>query len=156
MTKRISCLSIYCDEWMRKMAEYSVKTGPLNEAGENFSIFAGELGMFKEKLDTILSKWQEGMPELRRQLAGSKESINEISRQSRNIGKTLYEITDFYIRAERSAISGHIRDLNINIIDKQPVILPNIRSSSGVVVFERRILPDWLQLAVLEYEQSQG
>ena len=138
------------------MAEYSVKTGPLDEAGESFSMFAGELGMLKDKLDSILSTWQEGTPGLRRKLTGSKESINEISRQSRNIGKTLCEITDFYTRAERSAISGHIRDLNMNTTNQQPVILPNIRNSTGAVLFERTVLPDWLQIAVLEYEQSQG
>ena len=137
------------------MAQYSVKTGPLNEAGEDFSVLAGDLGRIREGLDILLSKWPEGMSGLRRQLAGVKDSIQEISKKTRDAGMALYEISDFYTRAERTAFDANNREPGINPAKKQHISPPKIRSSSGVVMFERTILPDWLQMAVLEYEQSQ-
>lgn len=138
------------------MAQYSVKTGPLSEAGEEFLMLAGDFGRHREGLDSMLSRWPEGLSGLRRQLTKTKESIYEISKKTRSTGMVLHEITDHYTRAERSAISGHVRDLNRHATGQQLVPLPSIRSSSGAVMFERTVMPDWLQIAVLEYEQSQG
>ena len=137
------------------MAQYSVKTGILSEAGDDILMLAGDFNRHRESLDDLLAKWPDGLSGLRRQLAGTKDKVNEISRQTRNAGMVIHDISDHYTRAERRAIGGHLRDLSRHATGQQLVTLPTIRGSSGVVMFEKTVLPDWLQIAVLEYEQSQ-
>ena len=138
------------------MSQYSIMTGPLNEAGEDISAFAGELGKLHERINTVFTQWPDGFPELRRQLAEIRESVYKASNKTRGLGITLYEIIDCYTRAERSAMGEHHRDLNMQSSNQNSVTLPNIRSSSGVVMLDRTLLPDWLQNVVLEYERKQS
>ena len=137
------------------MAEYNVKTGPLDEAGEDLSVLAGEFGRYREGLDSVLANLPEGMSGMRRHLTAAKDSLFEISKQTRDTGKVLYGIADHYTRAERSAMGGLHRGMNINPAGQQTTTMPKIRGSSGVVLFDRTVMPDWLQMAVLEYEQTQ-
>jgi len=136
------------------VAEYSVNTGILNEAGEDFLMLAKEFQMLHERVSPVLSSWPEGLTDLRQQLDKSRESINEISRKTRDLGLTLYEIIDCYTYAERRAIGGDNRHLHTHTANPRDTKLPSIRNTSGAVMFDRTILPDWLQIAVLEYEQS--
>jgi hypothetical protein len=138
------------------VARYSVETSLLSEAGEDFSSLAAEIDKYRERVDSVRSQWSEGLADLREKLAVSKESLSEISRKSRSFGFTLYEIIDIYTRAERSAMGGHHRDLDSTTVIRQATVLPNIRSSSGAVFIDRTVLPDWLQMEVLEYERAQG
>jgi hypothetical protein len=138
------------------VARYRVETGLLNEAGEDFSSLAAEIDKYKERADSVLSQGLEGHAELRVQLAASKESLSEISRKSRSFGFTVYDIIDSYTRAERNAMGGHHRDSDSIAAMSQAGILPNIRRSSGAVFIDRTVLPDWLQMAVLEYERAKG
>jgi len=137
------------------MAQYSVKTGPLDEAGEDISAFASELCGFRERIDSLLSRLPEDMPDMRRRLARTKESLYEISRQTRGVGVALSEISDYYMNAERVAFNGYNLGFNMNTTNTLNVKPPIIRRSSGSVLFDRNILPDWLKMAVLEYERSQ-
>ena len=136
------------------MARYSVETGLLNEAGEDLSTLAEEIGKYHERVGSVLSQGLEGLVELRGKLAVSKESLSEISKTSRGFGLALYEIIDSYTRAERAAMGGHNMDLNTPAAMRKAATLPNIRSSSGAVLMDRTVLPDWLQMAVLEYERT--
>jgi hypothetical protein len=138
------------------VAQYSIETGPLNEAGEDFSVLAIELDKYRDRIGSVLSQWQEGLPELQRQLAGAMESTLNISRNARTLGLVLYEIIDCYIQAERTASSGYDQDLSMPSAPSGHALLPNVRKSTGFVPLERTVLPDWLQIAVLEYEQSQS
>ena len=137
------------------MAQYSVKTGLLDEAGENISVLAAEIGRYMERVDALLPQFPEGMDELRRRLTGTKDSMQEISKRTRNIGMALYEIIDFYTRAEQNAIGGKDRDINTRINNRHNVTLPKIRRSTGKVLFDGAVLPDWLQIATLNFERSQ-
>jgi len=138
------------------VAQYSVNTGSLNEAGEDFSIFAAKIGEYRERLESISGNLPEGMSAIRRQLAGTREAIYEISGKTRSAGMTLYEVSDHYTKAERDAISGYHRDLETHDANQRNAQLPKIRSSSGTVLFDKTILPSWLQKAVIEFEQSQS
>jgi len=103
----------------------------------------------------LLSKKSEVMQDSRRHLTGVKESVNEITRKTRGLVMALYEITDHYIHAERNALNGYDRVITLHSSGRQAVKVPTIRNSSGAVLFEKTVLPDWLQLAVLEFERSQ-
>jgi len=136
------------------VARYRVETGLLNEAGEDFSSFAAEIDKYHERVSSVLLQGPEGLAELRGKLTISKESLSEISRKSRGFGLTLYDIIDSYTRAERTAMGEHHRDLDTRADMHQAVTVPNIRRSSGAVLTDRTVLPDWLQMAVLEYERT--
>ena len=136
------------------MSEYSVRTCILNEAGEDFLLLAREFKMLLERVSSVLSSYPESPAGFRQQLDRTKESMNGISRKTRDLGLTLYEIIDCYAYAERRAIGGDNRYLHPHTANPRDVKLPSIRNTSGAVMFDRTILPDWLQMAVLEYEQS--
>ena len=138
------------------MLHYSVKTGILSEAGEEFLFLAREIELLFERIGSVMLNCSTNLIDLRKQLDISKESINEASRKSRTLGLALYEIIDYYTYAERHAISGDNRDLKLQTNNSLSLKMPSIRNTSSAVLFDRTILPDWLQMAVLEYEQSQG
>ena len=137
------------------MAQYRVNTGSLNEVSEDLLILAGDFRRLSDELESVFSKLPEDFYGFRRQLIRGKESVSEITRHTRGIGMVLYEVADHYTRAERSALNGYNRDLNLLASNQKPVTIPNIRNSSGAVLFERTVLPNWLQAAVLEFEKSQ-
>jgi hypothetical protein len=134
---------------------YYYKADLLSEAGEDFSALARELGMLQERICTVLSQWQEGFPELKRNLTKVGECVLDASGKAGSLGLALYEIIDCYSHAERTAIQGHYNDLSMQMGISQSTGVPKIRSPSGMVLLDRTILPDWLQQAVLEYERSQ-
>jgi len=137
------------------MSQYSVKTGPLEEAGEELAVLAAELGRYKERLESLLPKLPEGTGDIRRQLAVAKDSVAEISKQTRNIGVAISYVIDFYTRAERFAMGGHERDFYLHKMNRQTGPIPKIRSSSGSIMFDKTILPGWLQSAVLNFESTE-
>jgi len=136
------------------VARYSVETGLLDEAGEDFSSLASDIEKYHERVGSVMSQGLEGLVDLRGKLALSKESLSEISRKSRSFGLALYEIIDSYTRAERAAMGGQHMGLNTSAVMHHAAAPPNIRSSSGAVLIDRTVLPDWLQIAVLDYERT--
>jgi len=126
----------------------------MDEAGEDFSTLASELERYQERLGSVLSHWQEGIPELRQKLSEAKDSIFDDSRISRSIALMLYEVIDYYTQAERKAMEGSYTDKSV--ASHNIGLLPNIRMTSNAVLFDRTIMPDWLQSAVLRYMQDQG
>lgn len=138
------------------MAQYNVKTISLDEASECFSIFAGDLGRYCEGIDSMLSKFPDEMTGFRKQLAGRKESLIELSRNIRKVGVTLCDVADHYSRAEHNVMSGQSHEIKAARRRTAAIAVPKIRNSSGAVLFERTVMPDWLQAAVMKYEQSRG
>jgi len=138
------------------VAQYSIKTGPLDEAGEDLSILAAELGRYRERVDALLPQLPEGTDILRRKLTGTKDTIYEISKKTRGIGMALYEIIDHYARAERVACGGHDRDTNKRINNRHNIKVPKIKRSTRKILFDGAIMPDWLKIAILKFEQSQN
>jgi hypothetical protein len=138
------------------VSHYSVKTGILSEAGEEFLLLAREFELLFERAGSVLSNCPENLIDLRKQLNISKESINEVSRKTRTLGLALYDVIDYYTYAERHAIGGDNRELKLQTPNSLGLKMPNIRNTTSAVLFDRTVLPDWLQTVVLEYEQSQG
>ena len=135
------------------MSQYSVKTNILNESGENLNSLARELNMYHERINNVLSQCSEELSDQRAKLSISSESINELSWKTKNISSTLYNIIDYYTHAERSAMNSDLLNYNSNGSNNS-TRLPKIRSSTGPIFFDRTIIPDWLQMAVLKYEQA--
>jgi len=136
------------------MAKYEVSTGPLGIAGDSFSSLATELGTAQERLGAVLSGWPEGLPELRRQLATTSDSISDASRGAQDMARALWEISEIYSQAERCAFNDHAQASPLHAAILQPALLPQLRESSGLLFPGELVLPDWLQMAVLRYEQS--
>jgi len=135
------------------VSQYSVKTNILNESGENLNSLARELNMHHERINNVLSQCSEELSDQRAKLSISSESINELSWKTKNISSTLYNIIDYYTHAERSAMNSDLHNYNSNGSNNS-TRLPKIRSSTGPIFFDRTIIPDWLQMAVLKYEQA--
>ena len=136
------------------MSQYSVKTNILNESGDNLDSLARELNIYHERINNVLSQCSEELTDQRTRLSIVSESVNELSWKSKKFSSTLFDIIDHYTHAERFAFNGDMNNIFKDKLNLKTVTLPKIRRSSGPIFFERSIIPDWLQMAVLKYEQA--
>ena len=137
------------------MAEYRVNTGLLNEAGEDTKLLAAELDRYAERISSVITGLPEGFEAVRRSLTVTNERIYDRAGQARKLNRTLYEVIEVYSQAERNAMDADHRNINTTGASRQVTALPKIRSSTGAVMFKNTVLPNWLQMAVLEYERAQ-
>jgi len=138
------------------LTEYNVNTRLLNEAGDELSILSADLDKFLERLDSVLLQLSKDVEKEQRQLLGIRESLSELSGKTNGLGIAIYTIIDVYTQAERLALGEYRQEIRKYSAKKYSTKIPNIRNASGVVMLNRTVLPDWLQEAVLKYEQSQG
>ena len=138
------------------MAEYNVSTGALCEAGDCFSALAAELDSAHERLDAVLAALPENLLDLRKHLAGAGDSVSEASKKARGFGRALWEISEIYSRAEGAAFAERNEGAGAQTEDMRSNTPPPIRTPSGVSLFGDLIMPEWLQVAVMKYAQSQG
>jgi len=136
------------------VAEYKVNTGLLSEAGDNISTLITELRRYEERIASVVMRLPEGTIAIKRQLDLSREKMSDLCRNSKNLGRTLYEIADVYSRAEQNSSFDEYRNKNTPGTKLKKPVLPKIRNSTGSIMFNNTILPNWLQMAVLEYEQT--
>ena len=138
------------------MAQYSVFTGPLFDAGDSFSIVADELASTHERLAAVLAGWQESAPdEARRLLAASGESVCVASKSARDFARTLFDVSEIYAHADRSAFSQQELEASAGAALLQPVAaLAAGGGASGVLFTDSLVLPLWLKDATLRYLQG--
>ena len=138
------------------MAQYSVDPGLLYETADEFSRLAAELDSARERLGTVLADWQESVPDwLRRQLTGTGETVGDASRKAASMGRALCAISDGYARAERSVFSSREQEVPA-VPGIRAAAAPAIRRAAWLPLTGDIILPEWLQIATLRYEQSTG
>ena len=135
------------------MAWYDISTDLLAEAGEKIQSFADDLSALRERLDGILFDLPEDNSIFlqQKQISGN---LLDVYVYAGALGHTLFEIMEIYAGAERSAFAGDV--YAAEKIEPPPKATPPpiIRQSRGVLLFGDLIMPDWLQAAVLKYEQA--
>ena len=137
------------------MAWYEVSTAPLTEAGEQIQSFANDLDAAQEKLYRIFSELPENLRALKQQrhITGG---MKDLCVYAGSIARTLFGITEIYTNAERSALGGgdYAEDKQAKQTSKAAKPPQIIQKTNGVLLFGDLIMPDWLQAAVIKYEQS--
>ena len=140
------------------MARYEVSTDRLSEAGDIIISFADDLSGMRERFDGVLLELPDVLNSfnIHKKISGD---ILDISVLSKGLGRTLKEIADVYCQAEQSAFGAG--DCAILEQRPQPQIAPAmqppaIRQTQSVFLFGDLIMPDWLQAAVLRYEQARS
>ena len=134
------------------MAQYEVSAKGLYQAGDDFADAAGQMEAAGERLASVLSGLDECLTEFRKPLIRERDAVRDLSGMSREMGRTLHEIAQVYTQAERSVFeagSGGIESA------AAPPKTPIIRKNPALLLFGDLVIPDWLQLAVLRYEQAQ-
>ena len=138
------------------MAWYEISTARIAEAGEDITSFVEALCVLRERLDGIIFELP-GDSHIIRQQKQISGRLKDISSNAKDAARTLSEITDIYSDAERRAFGGDVKH-NKTTADQTPrpsAAPPRIaRKSSRVTLFSDLIMPDWLQAAVIKYEQS--
>ena len=136
------------------MAEYEVYTSQLTQAGNSIQSFADDLNAMRERLDGIVI----GLPKNLQILRGQKQiscNLADMSTYAKRVGRTVSDVVDIYTDADRSAFNGEAQTTQRRR-PRQAVTPPTIRQPNGVLLFGDLITPDWLQAAVLKYEQSRA
>jgi len=138
------------------MAQYEIYSAPLKEAGDALHSIAVGLSEVREQLSGILSDLPESMHGFRQQISAECGTIEELCLYAETLGLTLLEIIEIYARAEQTAFNevdqNERRTAAYNIPDT-PMTPPIIHRTYGVLLTGGPVLPDWLQAAVLKYEQ---
>jgi hypothetical protein len=136
------------------VAQYEVKIKALNNASERLNSLANSIMKVHGQLDAVRAGLPSGFNATKQQISKTIESVSRSRSNTGKMGQTLQEITDIYKRAEQTAFD------TIEKTDKQtqkqntPLRLrPQPEKSQGVIFLNNLILPDWLQSAVLKYEQ---
>jgi len=136
------------------MAQYEIYALPLIESGNMLCALADDLKEAEGRLDAILGDLSESLHGLRKQICAERGKIAEISACAKELGRALLEITDVYAQAERYfSGGGEYSDLNAATLPTPPA--PIVHRTNAVLMFSKLVLPDWLQTAVIRYEQSQ-
>lgn len=135
------------------MAWYEITASPINDAAEKIKLFANDLNTLSERLDSIFIELPQSthLTQQKRQISGN---LRNISTQSASLGQALDGVIEVYTNAERSAFGNTERTKAVGAVQptiSQPSIL---RQSNSVLMFGDLVTPDWLQTAVLKYEQS--
>jgi len=140
------------------MAQYEVATKALLDAGEQFESALSQLNNLTMRLEATLADWPEALPDLREALAKEIDGVHKLSADTRNVSRTLYEIVDIYTDAERTAFHPQA-STGSGDMHAAPAINtatpPAIRDNPALLLFGEIVMPEWLQMAVLRYEQSQ-
>ena len=140
------------------MAWYEVSTEQLAKAGDKIVSFAGDLDVFQEKLGVILSELPEKLGDFQKHKKIAAE-LMDMSASANRLGQTLTETAEIYSHAERTAFAddGYAKPDHAPQPPPAPRRkMPTIRQPQSVLLFGDLIMPDWLQAAVLRYEQYKG
>ena len=152
------------------MAQYEIHMSHLFEAGAEFKKLADGLDEITQRMEKVICALKdESIPELRQRLVNEKYTISNVSVCSNRIGQTLKDISGIYARAEDYSFSGRPSvSGNPNVfgspdsLDNDELTFPSVSATtpditkpSGLLLFGDLVIPDWVQIAVIKYEQSQ-
>ena len=133
--------------------DYEVSIKKLSEIGGELESFSNDLTGLQESFNSILAGFPIGLDEMRRRISVTGASVSEITLASKRLRTTLADIADVYALAERDAMGSAD---NKTIAPKTQLSTPKIVDTKNSVMLTGSIvMPHWLQVAVLKYEQSQ-
>jgi len=137
------------------MAKYKVLIKPLNKSVENIRSLASGLSSVKERLDGVRTGLPSGLESSMREITFTAESVNVLNSFTIKMSSTLQSIAGVYQKAEKTAFdpSPDVNKSSIKGNVQQPLRLKT-QKAQGVLFVGDLTLPDWLQMAVLRYEQS--
>ena len=137
------------------MAQYEVHIPRLCESGENFKMLAVGLDSISRRMENVITALQkESLLKVKKQLITEKDSILKTAAHANTMGRMLLEISDIYALAEKTAFSDAV-PVQVQQRQEFPVVTPNIIKPVGLLLFGELLLPDWIQMAIIKYEQSQ-
>ena len=134
------------------MAQYEFSRTPLTEAGDAFFALSGDLYTAIERLEGVFHDLPEVLRDFRRQINAECGVLEDLCGDARKLGETLRGVVEIYTRAERSALDGSDHGAE----QRAAARMPAVQETRGVLLFGDLLLPDWLQAAVIQYEQSRG
>ena len=134
------------------MAKYEIHITPLTEAADSIHSIADDLYAVQGRLSSILSEMPECLRGLREQISFDCGAIGDLHFDAKKLSQALLEISEIYEKAERSVFNTD--DNTKQSAAPANVPLPIIYRVQGFFIPGSLILPDWLQVAVLKYEQS--
>ena len=137
------------------MAQYEIFVTPSIEAGNTFHSLSGDFRELQEQLDGILSELPENHYGSKQQIAAISGGVGDLSSYAEKLGQVFLEIIEVYSQAEHSALNGK-DNLEKSVLPPSALKPSIVHNTQSVFLFGNLLLPDWLQSAVLKYEQSQG
>jgi hypothetical protein len=133
--------------------EYDIRIVPLTGASEKLNSLNIELGKVQAQFDSVINNLQSALQSERGKISSLSKSVGEASSNAGRMKQTLCSITEVYGKAEQT-VFNNINDAG-RANQKSPMqIKPPAATSPGVVFSSDLILPDWLQAAVIKFEQS--
>lgn len=149
------------------MPWYDVKTNKITEASAELLSVGRSLDMIRQQLDNITIQQAPTLAVFHRKKQTSSNNLRDASQTAKNFGKTLSEIADIYYSAERAAFIDEEKPASNQTSEQSParqpaaaqpttppIAVPTIRQSNAVLFSGSLIVPDWLQSAVLRFEQA--
>jgi len=135
------------------MAQYEIISTPLLDAADTFFLLADGLSKIQQQLCGVLSSLPGSLSDFQQQVALECDTLDKLSSYANQLGQTLIEIIEVYAQAEQTALCGvgQVKQRPMTPLTLSP---PIIRKTYGVFLSSDLILPDWLQSAVMKYEQS--
>jgi len=135
------------------MARYEVKVLPLSEAGERINSLVSGINNVQGRLDSILVELPPGLRCLKPQISATRESASSLHSLGGKMGRTLQELSVIYKKAEQTAFGTSHSAVKTTTRPNTPLRLRTERTQ-GMLFTGNLFLPDWLQMAVLKYEQT--
>ena len=134
------------------MAQYEVYIPIICETSEKFKKMAIDLDFISQRIGSVISVLQEeSIPEFKSRLINEKEAIVKASLSANKIGQILNDVSDIYYRAEGAMFADNNAPQRL----PTPIVASHIIKPFGLLLFRDLIMPDWLQIAIIKYEQSQ-
>jgi len=151
----MQCFPLSQNKKVIEMAQYEIKIKPLINVSERLHALAIDMRKVQGQLDAVRSDMPKGFNNVKQRILNTHESVSRSSTRIERMNITLQEITRIYKKAEQTALNDIKSKETINIKPTIPLRLhTRTGTSQGVVFMSDLILPDWLQMSVLRYEQT--
>jgi len=136
------------------MARYEIQVVPLNDASDRINSLAANIKKVQGRLDSVLKEMPKGLGGSKQRISATCKSIGSLNYNADKTAQILREITMIYKKAEQTVYgTNHGGGESSSIKMNKPLRLRTERTQ-GILFSGNTILPDWLHMAVLKYEQS--
>lgn len=136
------------------MAKYEVNTSQLLDAAIVLGSVSGDLKQLRVRMDGIFAAIPRSVTDTRPQASAVSGAIEDLSVVGNKLRSTLEDAAEIYSQAEKSEMGSFdgTHQLPREITGLLPPIAPR---NSGVLFKSNLVLPKWLQVALLRYEQRE-
>jgi len=136
------------------MARYEILTVPLDDASDRISSLAVNIKKVQGQLDGVLKEMPKGLGGSKQRISNTAKSVGSLNYSADKTAQTLRETTMIYKRAEQTAYGTSYGGGEPTSTKLSTPLRLRTERVQGVLFSGNTILPDWLQMAVLKYEQS--